>query len=149
MISLALLSLHFVLLDLSSWSALTLDLGGGQSAGNWTLSAGNTTVTQTINADPSFYLNNLNQTSYTIDGTWKVNSGAGDDVNFTLTVEVPDQRVLTIALLTEGSMSAIDANPVATTSGGAGTGVTLDVIYSSVTDEYVSKLSNKNFTVFF
>jgi len=66
-------------LDLSSWTADTYDLGGGQSAGNWSLSAGNTTVTQTINADPSLYRNNANQTAYTMDGTWKVNSGAGDD----------------------------------------------------------------------
>ncbi|MGE0269269.1 MAG: PEP-CTERM sorting domain-containing protein [Candidatus Omnitrophota bacterium] len=65
--------------DLTTWSDLTLDLGGGQSAGNWVLSNGNTTVTQTINADPSFFLNNLNQTSYSIDGSWLVLPNAGDD----------------------------------------------------------------------
>jgi hypothetical protein len=66
-------------LDLSSWTAVTLDFAGGQSAGNWVLSNGNTTVTQTINADPSFYLNNVNQTGYSMDGSWKVLRGSGDD----------------------------------------------------------------------
>ena len=66
-------------IDLSSWSALTLDYSGGQPAGNWALSAGNTTVTQTINADPSLYLNNLNQTSYKMDGTWQVGADGDDD----------------------------------------------------------------------
>lgn len=66
-------------LDLSSWSANTLDLSGGQTAGNWVLSAGNTTVTQTVNADPSFYLNNLNQTSYTMQGNWRVVTTGDDD----------------------------------------------------------------------
>jgi hypothetical protein len=67
-------------IDLSSWTELTLDLPGGQSAGNWVLSAGNTTVTQTINADPSFYLNNSDQTSYTMNGTWRVVTGGDDDL---------------------------------------------------------------------
>lgn len=67
------------LIDLSSWSELTLDYSGGQPAGNWNLEPGNTAVVQTINADPSFYLNNLNQTSYTIDGSWEVLSRNDDD----------------------------------------------------------------------
>lgn len=66
-------------IDLSSWTARTLDLPGGQSAGNWVLSNGNTTVTQTINADPSFYTNNLDATEYTMNGTWQVTTGGDDD----------------------------------------------------------------------
>ena len=66
-------------IDLSGWTALTLDLPGGQSAGNWNLSGMNTTVTQTINADPSFYLNNEDQTNYEINGTWLVNQSDDDD----------------------------------------------------------------------
>jgi hypothetical protein len=66
-------------IDLSSWTALTLDFPGGQPPGNWVLEAGNTAVTQTVNADPSFYLNNLNQTSYTMQGTWQVNTSSDDD----------------------------------------------------------------------
>ena len=61
-----------VAVDLTSWSQLTLDFPSGQSAGNWVLGGGNTFVTQTVNADPSMYLNNLNQTSYTIEGSWEV-----------------------------------------------------------------------------
>lgn len=66
-------------INLSSWTALTLDFPGGQSAGNWVLEPGNTAVQQTINADPSFYLNNLNQTSYSIQGSWQVLETGGDD----------------------------------------------------------------------
>jgi hypothetical protein len=66
-------------IDLSSWSELTLDYDGGQSAGDWVLAADNESVKQVINADPSFYLNNLNQTSYTMDGTWKVETSSDDD----------------------------------------------------------------------
>lgn len=70
---------HAAPLNLSSWSALTLDFPGGQASGNWVLEPGNTAVTQTVNADPSFYLNNLNQTQYSIDGKWKVVNAGGDD----------------------------------------------------------------------
>jgi len=66
-------------IDLSSWSELTLDYAGGQSAGNWVLGGGNTEVTQTLNADPSFYLNNVNQTSYSMEGSWLVQPGWDDD----------------------------------------------------------------------
>jgi hypothetical protein len=65
--------------DLTTWSALTLDYPGGQAAGNWVLQDANTAVKQIVNADPSFYLNNLNQTNYSIDGKWKVDGAAGDN----------------------------------------------------------------------
>lgn len=68
--------------DLSSWSELTLDFAGGQPAGNWVLSGGNTVVKQTVNADPSFYLNNLHQTNYSIDGSWKSAGGDNDYMGF-------------------------------------------------------------------
>ena len=66
-------------LDLTSWSELTLDYPGGQPAGDWVLGPDNTEVTQVINADPSFYLNNTNQTNYSIDGSWQVLTGSDDD----------------------------------------------------------------------
>jgi len=67
-------------IDLSSWSALTLDFPGGQAAGSWVLEPGNTAVKQVVNADPSFYLNNLNQTSYSMQGSWEVaGDTSGDD----------------------------------------------------------------------
>lgn len=66
-------------IDLSSWSALTLDFPGLQPAGNWVLEPGNTAVKQVVNADPSLYLNNLNQTSYSMQGSWQVLETGGDD----------------------------------------------------------------------
>jgi len=65
-------------LDLSGWSEYTYDLGG-QDPGNWVLASDNKSVTQTVNADPSMYLNNVNQTSYQMDGSWKVNTTSDDD----------------------------------------------------------------------
>lgn len=70
--------------DLSLWTAVSLDLPGGQSVSNWNLSDSNTTATQTINADPSFFLNNLNQSNYTMEGSWRVITSADDDfIGFT------------------------------------------------------------------
>jgi hypothetical protein len=66
-------------LDLSGWSELTLDFAGGQPAGNWVLESGNTAVVQQVNADPSFYLNNINQTSFSMDGSWQVITSSDDD----------------------------------------------------------------------
>lgn len=80
LLSVAASGAHAAPIDLSSWSALTLDFPGGQPAGSWVLEVGNTAVVQVVNADPSFYLNNLNQTSYSIDGSWQVLPGGnGDD----------------------------------------------------------------------
>ncbi len=66
-------------LDLSTWQALTLNFPAGQASGNWVLEAGNTSVQQTVNADPSFFLNNVNQGRYTIEGSWQVLQRGGDD----------------------------------------------------------------------
>lgn len=66
-------------IDLSSWSAYSYNFSGGQPAGNWVLSNANHTVTQTINADPSVYLDNINRTSYSMDGSWRVITTADDD----------------------------------------------------------------------
>lgn len=66
-------------INLTTWSPLTLNYPGGQPAGNWVLAPDNLAVTQTVNADPSFYLNNLNQTDYSIQGSWQVLERGGDD----------------------------------------------------------------------
>jgi hypothetical protein len=66
-------------IDLSTWAPLTLNFPGGQPAGNWVLEGGNTAVQQTVNADPSFFRNNVNQTSYSINGSWQVLERGGDD----------------------------------------------------------------------
>ena len=78
-LSLAAMSASADPINLSSWSALTLTFPGGQPAGNWVLEPGNTAVQQIVNADPSFYLNNVNQTQYSIDGSWQVLQSGGDD----------------------------------------------------------------------
>jgi len=71
-------------IDLSAWTEYTLDIPGGQSAGNWAVSADNTTVVQTINADPSFFLNTEDRPEYTINGTWNVIQSSDDDfIGFT------------------------------------------------------------------
>jgi len=67
-------------IDLSSWTEVALNLPDGQGAGNWVHSNGNITVTQTINADPSCFLNNLNQSNYTMEGSWQVITGDDDDM---------------------------------------------------------------------
>jgi len=66
-------------LDLSGWAPLTLNYTGGQPPGSWVLEPGNTAVKQVVNADPSFYLNNVNQTSYSMQGSWQVLETGGDD----------------------------------------------------------------------
>ncbi len=65
--------------DLSTWTAVNLNFPGGQNAANWVLSNGNTTVTQVVNADPSFYTNNADLPEYTMNGTWRVVGGSDDD----------------------------------------------------------------------
>jgi hypothetical protein len=66
-------------INLSTWTPITLDFPANQFAGNWVLEPGNTAVKQIINADPSFFLNNVNQTQYSIDGRWQVQGAAGDN----------------------------------------------------------------------
>ena len=66
-------------IDLSTWNACQYDFSGYQSPGNWVLSNNDETVTQTVNADPSMYLNGINQTSYEMDGTWQVTTTSDDD----------------------------------------------------------------------
>lgn len=72
-------SAHADQIDLSSWSYSSYDVAGAQNPGNWILSGDKKTVTQIVNADPSMYLNNLNQTAYKMEGTWQVKETGGDD----------------------------------------------------------------------
>lgn len=66
-------------LDLSGWQEVTLDLPGGQGAANWVLDADKLGVTQTQNADPSFFLNDEAQGAYTLSGSFRVNTTSDDD----------------------------------------------------------------------
>ena len=65
--------------DLSTWSPVILDYLGGQPAASWQIQPGNTVVQQVVNADPSMFMNNLNQTAFTMDGTWKAGNDGDDD----------------------------------------------------------------------
>ena len=65
--------------DLTTWSPEGLDFPANQGAANWVLQPGNKVVRQVINADPSFFLNNKDQTKYSIDGKWLVTPGDGDN----------------------------------------------------------------------
>lgn len=74
------LSLSAAEIDLTSWTPVTLTFPGGQPAANWVLQGpSNTSVIQTVNADPSFFLNNTAQTSYSIDGSWRAGADGDDD----------------------------------------------------------------------
>jgi hypothetical protein len=66
-------------IDLSAWYAHDFNPAGGQPGSNWALSADNFSVTQEINADPSFYLNGLSQTNYSMDGSWRVLTQSDND----------------------------------------------------------------------
>ena len=79
LLSLTPVAVHAAPVDLSGWTALTLSYPGGQGPGSWVLEPGNTAVEQVINADPSFFLNNQNLSSYTVDGNWKVKTTSDDD----------------------------------------------------------------------
>lgn len=66
-------------IDLSEWYATQYDFAGIQPPANWVLSQNNETVTQTLNADPSMYLNGIDQTSYSMDGSWQVKTTDDND----------------------------------------------------------------------
>ncbi|MDM8554846.1 PEP-CTERM sorting domain-containing protein [Desulfococcaceae bacterium HSG7] len=61
-------------IDLSTWHVQQYPDPGIHPLGKWELSDNNETVTQTVNADPAMYLNGIDQTSYSMDGSWKVNA---------------------------------------------------------------------------
>lgn len=67
--------------DLSSWSNTDYsEVSGGVWPISWELSDAGQTVTQALNGDPTIYLNNMNQTSYTMEGTWQVKTTEDDDL---------------------------------------------------------------------
>lgn len=74
--------------DLSTW-------GTPDSNGNWNVAGDNNSVTQTVNGEPTVFLNGVNQTSYTLDGTWRVNTTGDDDfIGFVFGYQNPSQYYL-------------------------------------------------------
>ena len=67
-----------VTIDLSPWEVIQYELNS-QADANWVLSDGNTTATQTVNADASILLSDFDAGSKIIDGTWRVNTSFDDD----------------------------------------------------------------------
>lgn len=65
-------------IDLSSWTVVQYELFSQPNA-SWTLSNGNTTATQSVNADASILLGGFDITGQEIEGSWKVNTSSDDD----------------------------------------------------------------------
>ncbi len=71
-------------IDLSTWTPYILNVPGGQADANWVLSGDNSMVTQTVNADPSYFMNNQAQSEYQITGSWRCTTSSDDDfIGFT------------------------------------------------------------------
>jgi hypothetical protein len=64
--------------DLSLWTVVQYELFDQPDA-SWVLSAGNTVVTQTVNADASIYLSDFDITHTDIRGSWTALSSSDDD----------------------------------------------------------------------
>ena len=57
-------------------------------------------------------------------------SGTGNDISFTMTMETATQGVFDVTITaTDGAYTVIPTNPAATTTGGAGAGTTLTVVW--------------------
>ena len=66
-------------IDLSGWTVHTWDYSGNPN-GSWIVDSSKTLVTQTLNTDPSAFLNGVNITSYTMRGNFRVNTTTDDDM---------------------------------------------------------------------
>jgi hypothetical protein len=64
--------------DLSSWTVIQYELFDQPDA-RWTLSAGNTVATQSVNADASILLSDFSVSGLQIQGSWRVNTTSDDD----------------------------------------------------------------------
>lgn len=67
-----------VAVDLSTWTVMQYDLTG-QGDANWALSADNTEVIQTVNADASIMLSDFDIAGTAMDGAWEVQTTSDDD----------------------------------------------------------------------
>lgn len=67
-----------IAIDLSTWTVVQYELFSQPNA-NWVLSNGNTTATQTVNADASILLGNFDITGQQIEGTWRAGTSSDND----------------------------------------------------------------------
>ena len=65
-------------IDLSTWTVIQYELNSQPDA-SWVLSNGNTTATQTVNADASILLSDFDIAGQQIEGSWRVNTSSDDD----------------------------------------------------------------------
>jgi len=61
-------------IDLSNW-----EQWGDSKAGNWVVSSDHTSVTQTINGDPTYFVSDQNYLNTTFKGSFGVNTSNDDD----------------------------------------------------------------------
>lgn len=65
--------------DLSLWSAESYDVVSGFGAGIWTVNAGGTSVTQSVNGQPTLFYSDFSAFGTEVSGTIRVASSADDD----------------------------------------------------------------------
>lgn len=61
------------------WSVQNWNTVPGNAFGSWVLSADNTSVTQTLNSNPSVLLNGADKTNYSMQGYFRVDTANDDD----------------------------------------------------------------------
>jgi len=65
--------------DLSTWTAVSVTIPDGQYPGDWVLFDNDHAVNQVAEADPTFFCNNQNLSSYVFNGGFTVFTVADDD----------------------------------------------------------------------
>jgi RHS repeat-associated protein len=65
--------------DLRSWTYVQSTASTGQPPANWLVDASGTSVTQTVNANASFFLSDFDLANDEIEGSWRVDTGDDDD----------------------------------------------------------------------
>ena len=64
--------------DLTQWQVVQIPIGS-QPPANWAVSASKTSVTQTVNSDPSAFVSDIVLQNSAVNGSWTVATNAGDD----------------------------------------------------------------------
>ncbi len=109
--------------DLSTWTSESYPAVSGFSPGNWVVSGGNDTVTQTVNGQPTLYYSDFSAFNTDLTGTIRVNTGGDDDfVGFALGFNPGDSSNASADYLLvdwkQGSQSFDFGAPANTTPGG-------------------------------
>lgn len=65
--------------SLAGWTAESYEAVSGFGAGNWSVSAGGDSVTQTVNGQPTIFYSDFTAFGTALNGTLRVSSSGGDD----------------------------------------------------------------------